>query len=157
MKHVMHGTLADNAAKIKAIIEGEERSWIPSGSVENYIPLGQQPRETNWWFVAEDTDKYIYLNRDDWYDVTVQKCQYGKLTYYFVYVEKERTDEIRNDPRELVWWNQSVCHTFRWVRSLKHAMKLGEYGSEMFLGLANYDDYFLTKDERHNAFEETSK
>lgn len=157
MKHAMYGTLADNAARVKVLIEEEDRNWIPSGSVENFIPLGQQSRETNWWFVAEDTDKYIYLNRADWYDVTVQRCQHGKLIYYFVYVEKERTDEIWNDPRELVWWNQSVCHTFRWVRSLRHAMKLGEYGSEMFLGLANYDDYFLTKEERNNAFEETEK
>ena len=157
MKHTMKGSIADNAKLIQARIDEEIRNWIPSGSVEDFNFKWSQIRELNWRFVAEDTDKYIYLNRDDWYDVTVQKCQYGKLTYYFVYVEKDRTDEIRNDPRKLVEWNQSVCHTFRWVRSLRHAMKLGEYGSEMFLGLANYDDYFLTKDERHNAFEETSK
>lgn len=151
MKHVMHGTLADNAAKIKAIIEGEERSWIPSKGVENYVPLGQQPWETNWWFVAEDTDKYIYLNRDDWYDVTIQRCKYKDLTYYMVYVEHEKTDSSYWFPQGLVTWTQSTCHTFRWVRSLRHAMKLGEYWWELMLWLANPEEYFLTQDEWNNG------
>ena len=151
MKHTMHGTLADNAAKIKALIDEEDRNWIPSKGVENYLPLGQQPWETNWWFVAEDTDKYIYLNREDWFDVTIQRCKYKDLTYYFVYIENEKTDASYWFPWGLVTWTQSTCHTFRWVRSLRHAMKLGEYSGELMLWLANPEDYFLTQDERYNG------
>ena len=158
MRHEMKGSIADNAKLIQALIDEEDRNWIPSGSVEDFNFRWSQLRDLNGRFVSPDwNDKYLYFNRDDWYEVTVQKCQYGKLTYYFVYVEKDRTDEIRNDPRELVKDNQWICHTFRRVRSLRHAMKLGEFGSEMFLGLANYDDYFLTRDERDHAFEETEK
>lgn len=151
MKHTMKGSIVDNAKLIQAMIDREERSWIPSKGVEWFNFKWSQLRDLNWRFVAEDTDKYIYLNRDDWFDVTIQKCQYGKLTYYFVYVEREITDETYWIPEKLLSNNQSTCHTFRWVRSLKHAMKLWEYWAELMLWLANPEDYFLTQEERYNG------
>ena len=142
MRHEMKGSIVDNAKLIQAVIEGEDRSWIPSKGVEDF----------NWRFIAEDDDRYFYLNREDWYDVTIQKCKQKDLTYYFVYVEKERTDSNWWIPEGwLVSWTQSICHTFRWVRSLRHAMKLWELWSELMMWLANPEDYFLTSEERHNG------
>jgi len=151
MKHTMKGSIADNAKLIQAMIEEEDRNWIPSKGVEDFNFKWSQIWDSNWRFVAEDDYRYIYLNRDDWYDVTIQKCQHRDLTYYFVYVESERTDSSYWFPWGLVTWTQGVCHTFRWVRSLRHAMKLGELWSELFLGLANPEDYFLTQEERDNG------
>lgn len=147
----MKGSIADNAKLIEAIIEGEDRSWIPSKGVEDFNFKWNQIRDLNWRFVDEDNDKYMYLNRDDWFDVTVQKCKHKDLTYYFVYIENEKTDASYWIPEGLVTWTQSTCHMFRWVRSLRHALKLGEICWELMTGLANPEDYFLTQEERHNG------
>lgn len=157
MKYTMEGSISDNAKLIQAIIDEEDRNWIPSKGVEDFNFKWSQLRDLNGRFLSPDwNDKYLYLNRDDWFMVTIQRCQYGKLTYYFVYVENEKTDSVYWIPQELVPWNQATCHQFRWVRSLRHAMKLWEFGWELMIWLANPEDYFITKEERHNAFEETS-
>ena len=150
MKHTMKGSIADNAKLIQARIEEEDRSWIPSKGVEDFHFKWSQNRDLNWRFIA-DNDNYIYLNRDDWFDVTVQRCKYKDLIYYMVYVEYEKTDASYWFPQGLVTWTQETRHTFRWVRSLRHAMKLGEFWWELMLWLANPEDYFLTQEERHNG------
>ena len=152
MKHTTDWSIHDNAKLIQAMIEEEIRNWIPSKSVEDFNFKWSQLRDLNWRFISSDGNKdYIYLNRDDWYDVTVQRCRKWELIYYFVYVEKELTDASIWIPQGLVTWTQSTCHTFRWVRSLKHAMKLWEIASENFMGLACPEDYFLTREERDNG------
>ena len=151
MKHTMKGSIADNAKLIQAMIEEEDRNWIPSKGAEDFSFKWSQLWDLNWRFVAEDDDRYIYLNREDWVDVTIQRCKYKDLTYYFVYVENEKTDASYWFPWGLVTWTQGTCHTFRWVRSLRHAMKLGEFWWELMLWLANPEDYFLTQEERHNG------
>lgn len=152
MKHEMKGSIADNAAIIRALIEEEDRNWIPSKGVEWFNFLGSQLRDLNGRFVAEDTNDYLYLNRDDWFNVTVQKCHNFKdLTYYFVYVEKDVDDKGIWIPQDLVPWTQCICHTFRWVRSLRHALKLWELWSELALWLAHPEDCFLTREERDNG------
>lgn len=154
MKHEMKWSIVDNAKLIQAMIDGEDRNWIPSKGVEWFNFKWSQLWDLNWRFVAENDNRYIYLNREDWFDVTIQKCQYNNLTYYFVYVENEKTDASYWFPWGLVTWTQSTCHTFRWVRSLRHAMKLWEYWAELILWLANPEDYFLTQDERNNSKKE---
>ena len=152
MKHERKGSIVDNAEHILGIIEGEDRSWIPSKGVEDFNFKWSQLWDLNWWFISENwDDRYIYLSRDDWYEVTVQRCELGKkkLRYYMVYVEKDLTDWI---PWELVTDTQWTCHKFRWVRSLRHAMKLWELASENFMWLASPEDYFLTKEEYDEAF-----
>ena len=151
MRHEMKWSIADNAKLIEAMIEGEDRSWIPSKGAEDFNFKWSQIRDLNWWFVAEDDDRYIYLNREDWFNVTVQRCKYKDLTYYFVYIENEKTDSSYWFPWGLVTWTQETCHQFRWVRSLRHAMKLWEYWWELMLWLANPEDYFLTQEEWHNG------
>lgn len=151
MKHTMVGSIVDNAKLIQAMIEEEDRNWIPSKGAEWFNFKWSQLRDLNWRFVAEDDDRYIYLNREDWFDVTIQRCKHRDLTYYFVYVEREKTDASYWFPQGLVTWTQSTCHTFRRVRSLRHAIKLGEYWAELMLWLANPEEYFLTQEERHNG------
>lgn len=152
MRHEMKGSIADNAKLIQALIDEEDRNWIPSKGVEDFHFKWSQLRDLNGRFISPDwNDKYLYLNRDDWFEVTIQSCKYKELTYYFVYVENEKTDYSYWIPQELLEWNQSTCHQFRRVRSLRHAMKLGEYWWELMIWLANPEDYFLTKEERHNG------
>lgn len=152
MKHIMKGSIVDNAKLIQAMIDEEDRSWIPSKGVEDFSFKWSQIRDLNWRFVAEDDDRYIYLNRDDWFDVTIQRCKHLDLTYYFVYIERECTDSSYWIPWGLVTWTQETRHTFRWVRSLKHALKLGEICWELMTGLANPEDYFLTRAEYDNMW-----
>jgi hypothetical protein len=147
----MKGSIVDNVKLIQAMIDEEDRNWIPSKGVEDFHFEWSQLRDLNWRFVAEDTNDYLYLNRDDWFEVTIQRWHFKDLTYYFVYVEKEVDDKGIWIPQELVSWTQSICHTFRWVRSLRHALKLWELWSELALGIFHPEDYFLTKDERDNG------
>lgn len=151
MRHTMVGSIADNAKLIEAMIEEEDRSWIPSKGAEDFNFKWSQIRDLNWWFVAENDDRYIYLNREDWFNVTIQRGKYKDLTYYFVYIENEKTDSSYWFPWGLLTWTQETCHQFRWVRSLRHAMKLWEYWGELMLWLANPEDYFLTQEERNNG------
>lgn len=151
MKHKMIGSIVDNAKLIQAMIDEEDRNWIPSKGVEDFNFKWSQVWDLNGRFVDENDDRYIYLNRDDWFDVTIQRCRQGDLTYYFVYIEIERTDSSYWIPEGLVTGTQSICHTFRWVRSLRHAMKLWEYWAELMRWLANPENYFLTQDEWHNG------
>ena len=157
MRHEMVGSIVDNAKLIQAIIEEEDRSWIPSKGVEDFNFKWSQIWDLNWRFIDKKNDDYIYLNRDDWFEVTIQRCRIKELIYYFIYVEKELTDSSYWIPWGLVSWTQETCHKFRWVRSLRHAMKLWELWSELMMWIANSEEYFLTQEERHNAFEETSK
>lgn len=151
----MNGSIVDNAEYIASVIAEEDRNWIPSKGVEDFNFKWSQIRDLNWWFTSEERDWYYYLNRDDWYEVTVQTCElwYKKKRYYFVYVEKQVTDKNLNNPQEsLVQDTQGLCHMFRWVRSLRHAMKLGEFWWILELQVSNPEEYYLTREEYDDAF-----
>ena len=148
-------SIKEDAAVISEIIAGELKSWIPEKGVEDFNFKWSQLWDSDWWFMTEHWGQdYIYLNRPDWFQVTVQRCEIWykwEYTYWTVYIERNITDRIWI-PGELVHDNQGTCHTFRWVRSLKHALRLGEICWELMTGLANPEDYFLTRDEYDNRW-----
>lgn len=147
-------SIVQDAMLISKVIAGELRSWIPEEGVEDFNFLWSQLWDLNWWYTLNKDTNYIYLDRDDGYHVTVQKCKLWRMekTYYMVYVEKDITDEVWRKKMNLVQSTQWVCHKFRWVRSLKHALYLGQLASENFLGLAYPEQFFLTRDEYDEAF-----
>lgn len=135
----------DNAA-IYDIIAEEERSWIPEEGVAHFHFKWSSSRDTDWWYFKWDNHDYLYLDREWWYHVTVQRAHWwnnsdNKISYWNVYIEKEITDE------DSVRANQSLCHTFRWVRSLRHALYLWEVSNEIALRVAYPANFFLTKEE----------
>lgn len=154
MKDMRDYSIAEDAVRIYNVIAGELRSWIPEKGVEDFNFLWSQLWDTNWWYTLEKNTDYIYLDRDDGYHVTVQRCKLWRKEriYYMVYAEKDRTDEVWWKKLELVQSTQWVCHKFRWVRSLKHALYLGQYASENFRGLASPENFFLSKEEYDEAF-----
>lgn len=157
MKDRRERSVVDNAMLIESIIAGELRSWIPEKGVEDFNFRWSQLWDIEWWYFRGDDRNYLYLDREWWYHVTVQKCYFNQQSvewpyYWNVYIEKEVTDKSLNIPEELVRHNQWVCHTFRWVRSLKHALYLWEVASENIMGFAYPEEYFLTRDEYDEAF-----
>ena len=150
MKHERTGSIHDNAKLIQAVIDEEDRNWIPSKGVETFNFRGSQLRDLDWWYTDNWWTDYLYLSRPDWFEVTVQRCHLwfkNEYTYWTVYIERNVTDRTYWIPWNLVRDNQWTCHTFRWVRSLRHALKLWELWTELLLGLANPEEYFLTEEE----------
>lgn len=149
MKDEREKSIVEDAKLIQSIIAEEQKSWIPGEGVEEFNFLGSQLRDLNWRYTMEEEPWYFHLNREDWFHITVQK---GFKWYWNVYVEKIRTDSLWHRKDELVHWNQSVTHTFHWVRSLKHALYIGQYASENFRGFASPEQFFLTKGEYDELF-----
>lgn len=147
MKDNRTKSIVEDAALISSVIGEEQKSWIPGKGVETFNFLGSQIRDLNWRFTKEWVKGYFYLKRDDWYEVTVQKWWWN---YWNVYVEKARTDEIWRSSEKIVNNNQTVCHKFNWVRSLKHALFIGQYASENFWGFASPENFFLIEEEYKN-------
>lgn len=137
-------SIKEDALLISSVIAGELESWIPEKDVERFNFEWSQLWDTNGWFTKDWNLDYFYLKRDDWFYVTVQRCHLwyrDEFTYWTVYIEKSQSD---------LWWRldtQTTCHTFSWVKSLKHALYLWEVCSELFLGLANFENYFLSEEE----------
>lgn len=142
-------SIKDNVRVIEELIAGEHKHWIPEKGVENFKFKWSFESDTNSWYISRWNVEYIYLDREDWWHVTVQRCYNGfdeDYIYWNVYIEKE----CESRKKGLIGWAQELCHKFKWVKSLKHALYLGEVASELELGLSNYSDFFLTRDEYIN-------
>lgn len=138
--------IAEQAVYINKLIAGEHKHWIPEKGVENFKFKWSNERDTNGWYTLRWQVDYLYLDREDWWHVTVQRCYNDfdeDYIYWNVYLEKE----CESRKKWLIGWAQELCHKFKWVRSLKHALYLGEVASELALGLSNYSDFFLTREE----------
>ena len=139
-------SIDEDATIISQLIGEEQESWIPGKGVESFNFLGSQLWDTDWWITDNAWSDYFYLNRDEHTLVTVQRCRLESVdkrrkTYWNVYIERDITDwkSVNN--------NQTLCHTFRWVRSLKHALYLGEVAWELNLQVASPEDFYLTREE----------
>ena len=134
---------------IYRIIYEEQKSWIPGEGLGHFTPRGSSSWDTDWWYFRNDDHDYLYLEREWWYHVTVQRCDVKGTEHHYwnVYIEKDITDG------DSVRANQTVSHTFRWVRSLKHALYLWEIAQELNLQVAHYEDFFLTKEEYDKFYE----
>ena len=138
-------SIIENAALIDKLIAGEHKLWIPEKGVENFNFKWSQHWDLYWWYLKDKDFNYLYLDRPDWFKVTLQRSLHHLEEWYKVYWNVYVCKEI-TDP----WCarhNQEVEHKFRWVRSLKHAMKLWEFAWELMLGLSDYSEYFLSDDE----------
>lgn len=134
------------ASIIEEVIAGEHKNWIPEKGVEDFKFKWSNKRDTYWWYFRDYNLEYIYLDREDWWHITLQRCYTNfdeDYIYWNVYIEKE----CESRKKWLISWAQELCHKFKWVKSLKHALYLGEVASELELGLSNYSDFFLTRDE----------
>lgn len=134
------------ATIIDWLIAGEHKHWIPEKGVEDFKFKWSNNWDTNGWYTHNWNVEYLYLDREDWWHVTVQRCYNDfdeDYIYWNVYIEKE----CESRKKGLIGWAQELCHKFKWVRSLKHALYLGEVASELELWLSNYSDFFLTWDE----------
>ena len=138
--------IAEQAVYINKLIEGEHKNWIPEKWVENFEFLWSHSFDQNWWYTHNNDFEYLYLDRNDWWHVTVQRCYKDfdeDYIYWNVYIEKE----CESRKKGLINCAQELCHKFKWVRSLKHALYLWEVASELELCVSDYSDFFLTWDE----------
>lgn len=130
---------------IEELIAGEHKHWIPEKWVEDFKFKWSNPRDTYWWYFKDYNLDYLYLDREDWSKVTIQRCYKDfdeDFIYWNVYIEKEC--ESRENFLE---WTQALEHKFHWVRSLKHALYLWEVAWDACLGLFQKENYFLTRRE----------
>ena len=139
-------SIAEQAAYIDKLIAGEHKNWIPEKWVENFEFLWSHSYDENWWYFLHNDFDYIYLDRKDWWKVTLQRCCKDikeKNIYWNVYLDKS----IESPEKSLIPAYQELSHKFRCVRSLKHALYLWEVASENELGIFNPSDFFLNKEE----------
>lgn len=137
-------SIEENADIINWLLLGEEHNWFPNKWVEDFNFLWSQVRDLNWWYIKNWEVDYLYLDRDDWWHVTLQRCYNScdeDYRYWNVYIEKDASNK---------WFlgeTQVLCHKFHWVRSLKHALYLGQIASELTLWLSHPEDFFITRKE----------
>ena len=139
-------SILDNVRVIDELIADEHKHWIPEKGVEDFKYKGSNKWDSNSWYTHNWQVDYLYLDREDWWHVTLQRCYNDfdeDYIYWNVYIEKE----CESRKKWLINWAQELCHKFKWVRSLKHALYLGEVASELELCVSNYSDFFLTREE----------
>ena len=66
--------IAEQAVYINKLIAGEHKNWIPEKWVENFEFLWSHSFDQNWWYFLHKDFDYIYLDRNDWWKVTIQRC-----------------------------------------------------------------------------------
>ena len=132
-------------AIIDELIADEHKNWIPEEGVEWFKFKWSNERDNYWWYFIDYNLEYIYLDREDWSRVTIQRCYKDfeeDLVYWNVYIEREC-----ESLEKFLNWTQALEHKFKWVRSLKHALYLWEVAWDACLWLFRKEQFFLTREE----------